>query len=318
MDFKDYYRTLGVSKTSTDKEIKQAFRRLARKHHPDVNLGDRRSETKFKEINEAYEVIGDPDKRRKYDDLGANWRLYEQKAQTHGGPLGNQGFGSENPFSGGRWTVNTDGLNEEDPFSDFFRTFFGGSEKSTRNTRIRKTRGRDIEHSLELSLTDSFHGVTKRIGIESDGPKRTIDVRIPVGVRNGSRVRIANKGEPGRNGGPAGDLYLKTRIRRHQKFERKGQDLHAQVPISVTTAILGGEAQVPTIDGRSLRLKVSASTQPGQMLRLSGQGMPSLGKPNKRGNLYAIIEIKIPRQVSPQQQELYKALRDLENDLKND
>ena len=139
-----------------------------------------------------------------------------------------------------------------------------------------------------------------------------------MGVRNGSRVRIANKGEPGRNGGPAGDLYLKTRIRRHQKFERKGQDLHAQVPISVTTAILGGEAQVPTIDGRSLRLKVSASTQHGQMLRLSGQGMPSLGKPNKRGNLYAIIEIKIPRQVSPQQQELYKALRDLENDLKND
>ena len=314
MDFKDYYRTLGISKTSTDKEIKQAFRKLARKHHPDVNPGDRKSETKFKEINEAYEVIGDPDKRRKYDDLGANWRLYEQKAQRHDGPFGNQGFGQENPFSRGRWTVNTDELNNEDPFSDFFRTFFGGSESSARNVRTRKTRGRDIEHSLELSLTDSFHGVTKRIAIESTGRKRTVGVRIPVGVRNGSRVRIINKGEPGRNGGPAGDLYLKTRIRRHQKFERKGQDLHTRVSISVTTAILGGEAQVPTIDGRSLRLKVPASTQQGQMLRLSGQGMPSLGKPNNRGDLYAIIEIKIPRQVSTKQQELYKALRDLEDE----
>lgn len=314
MDFKDYYRTLGISKTSTDKEIKQAFRKLARKHHPDVNPGDRRSETKFKEINEAYEVVGDPDKRRKYDDLGANWRLHEQKTQRHDGPFGNQGFGQENPFSRGRWTVNTDELNNEDPFSDFFRTFFGGSESSARNSRTRKTRGRDIEHSLELSLTDSFHGVTKRIAIESTGRKRTVGVRIPVGVRNGSRVRIVNKGEPGRNGGPAGDLYLKTRIRPHQEFERKGQDLHTRVSISVTTAILGGEAQVPTIDGRSLRLKVPASTQRGQMLRLSGQGMPSLGKPNNRGDLYAIIEIKIPRQVSTKQQELYKALRDLEDE----
>ena len=313
MDFKDYYRTLGVSKTSTDKEIKQAFRKLARKHHPDVNPEDRRSETKFKELNEAYEVIGDSDKRRKYDDLGSNWRLHEQKTQGHSGPFENQGFGPENKFSGKRWTVNAEGLNDQDPFSDFFRTFFGGGESSSRSARTRKTRGRDIEHSIELSLKESFHGVTKRISIEYAGRKRTIDIRLPVGVRNGSRVRIVNKGELDRNGGPAGDLYLKTRIRRHQKFERKGQDLHIQVPISFTTAVLGGEAQVPTLDGLSLRLKIPISTQPGQILRLNEQGMPFLGKPNKRGDLYAIIKIEVPRQISTKQQELYEALRDLEN-----
>ncbi len=331
MEFKDYYRTLGVSKTSTDKEIKQAFRKLARKHHPDVNPGDRKAEAKFKEINEAYEVLGDHGKRRKYDDLGANWRLYEQAEQAGAGPFGAGGPGPGGPHAGGRWTVNVGGpggvgtmseeqihemFGQQDPFSDFFRTFFGGGGGAPRPGRgaRRRAAGRDIEHEIELSLTEALHGVTRRIAIEHDGHRRTVDVRIPVGVRTGSRVRVAGEGEPGRDGGAAGDLYLKTRLRPQPGFERKGQDLHVRVPIPVTTAVLGGEAQVKTLEGRSLRLKIPATTQPGQVLRLRGQGMPALGKPDKRGDLFATVEIEVPRRLSGKQRRHYEALRDLEGE----
>ena len=324
MEFKDYYETLGVAKTASDKELKQAYRKLARKHHPDVNPGDKSAETRFKEINEAYEVLGDPEKRRKYDELGANWRQYEQ-AQQQG-----QGFPGGSPFGGGggAWNINMGGpggyrtmseeemhdlFGNEDPFSDFFRTFFGGGGGAREGGRPRQGRaprsqkGRDIEHEVELTLEEAYHGATRRISIKQGGHARSVDVRIPVGVKDGSRVRAAGEGESGGNGGASGDLYLRVRIRPHAVFEREGNDLRAKVAVPVTTAVLGGEAQVPTITG-SVRLKIPETTQNGQVFRLKGHGMPSVGKPDDRGDLYAAVEIQLPRSLSKEQREHYEAL----------
>jgi curved DNA-binding protein len=239
MDFKDYYSTLGVAKTATEKEIKQAYRKLARKHHPDVNPKDKSAESKFKEINEAYEVLGDPDKRKKYDELGANWRAYEQ-AGAQGGPGGFGGFGGFDPRrsgGGAGWnaTVGNRPITEDElrdilgdegnPFSDFFQTFFGGGEETTRRTRGRAGRGpragRDVEHELTLGLEDAYHGATRRLAMSHDGQARTVDVRIPAGVADGSRVRVSGEGEHGAGGAKSGDLYLRIRLAPHPQFERK-------------------------------------------------------------------------------------------------
>jgi DnaJ-class molecular chaperone len=326
MEFKDYYQSLGVAKTASEKEIKQAYRKLARKHHPDVNPGDKSAEARFKEINEAYEVLGDPEKRRKYDELGANWRMYEQ-AQQHGQAWPGGGaadFGG----AGGAWTINMGGgpggyrtmteeemhdlFGNEDPFSDFFRTFFGGGRDRQRAGRApRSQKGRDIEHEVELTLEEAFHGATRRISIKQGGHARSVDVRIPAGVKDGSRVRAAGEGESGSNGGAAGDLYLRVRIRPHPVFQRQGNDLHAKVPVPVTTAVLGGEAQVPTITG-SVRLKIPETTQSGQVFRLKGHGMPNVGRPDDRGDLYATIDVQLPRTLSREQRQHYEALGKLE------
>jgi curved DNA-binding protein len=332
MEFKDYYQTLGVTKTSTEKEIKQAFRKLARKLHPDVNPGDKTAEAKFKEINEAYEVLSDADKRRKYDELGANWRMYEQ-AQQHGG----QGFPGGNPFGGGAqdaWTINMGGqgggyrtmspeemqelFGDQDPFSDFFRTFFGGGggretagrARGSRSARTQK--GQDIDQPVELTLEEAFHGATRRVSIKEGGHARTVDVRIPVGVKDGSRVRAAGEGGSGANGGAAGDLYLRVQVKPHAVFERTGTDLQTKVAVPVTTAVLGGEAQVPTVTG-SVRLKIPEGTQNGQVFRLKGHGMPNIGKPDDRGDLYATVEVQLPRALTREQREHYEALQRLEN-----
>ena len=322
MEFKDYYATLGVAKGATEKEIKQAFRKLARKYHPDVNSGDKAAEARFKEINEANEVLSDPDKRRKYDELGANWRMYEQAQQAGG---------AQSPF--GSWTVNTGGgaggyrtmseeemrdlFGTEDPFSDFFKTFFGGFEPDAgarggrRSPRPRQ--GRDVEHELELSLEEAFSGVTKRFSLQHDGQARTVDVRIPPGVKDGSRVRVSGHGEHGTAGASAGDLYLRIRLRPHATFERKGADLYAKVPVPVTTAVLGGEAEAPTLEGRPVRLRVPPGTQNGQVFRLRGHGMSSGGNAQTRGDLYAIVDVQLPRSLTPEQRGHYEALAALES-----
>jgi DnaJ-class molecular chaperone len=329
VEFKDYYQTLGVSKTASDKELKQAYRKLARKHHPDVNPGDKSAESRFKEINEAYEVLGDPEKRRKYDELGANWRQYEQ-AQQHG-----QGFPGGSPFGGpgaggGAWNINTGGpggyrtmseeemhelFGNEDPFSDFFRTFFGGGgarEGRARAGRAPRTqKGRDIEHEVELTLEEAYHGATRRISIKQGGHARSVDVRIPAGVKDGSRVRAAGEGESGGNGGAAGDLFLRVRLKPHAVFERKGNDLQTKVAVPVTTAVLGGEAQVPTITG-SVRLKIPETTQSGQIFRLKGHGMPAVGKPEERGDLYATVDVQLPRSLAREQRPHWEALAKLD------
>jgi curved DNA-binding protein len=333
MEFRDYYQTLGVSKTATDKEIKQAFRKLARKLHPDVNPGDKAAEARFKEINEAHEVLADPDKRRKYDELGANWRMYEQAQQQGqgfpgGGPFG---FGGAGGQSG--WTVNVGGpgggyrtmseeemhdlFGNEDPFSDFFRTFFGGAGGAREASRPRGGRaqrsqkGRDIEHVVELTLEEAYHGTTRRVSIKEGGHARSVDVRIPGGVKEGSRVRAAGEGATGSNGGSSGDLYLRVHVAPHPVFERRGDDLHAKVAVPVTTAVLGGEAHVPTVTG-SVRLKIPEHTQNGQVFRLKGHGMPQVGKPDQRGDLYAAVEVQLPRTLTREQREHYEALQKLE------
>jgi DnaJ-class molecular chaperone len=325
MEFKDYYATLGVSKAASQKEIKQAYRKLARKHHPDVNPGDKAAEARFKELNEAYEVLGDPDKRRKYDELGANWRNYEQAQR--------QGTGAGSPFGGG-WTVNTGGpggyrtMNEEevremfggeDPFSDFFHTFFGGSEvgRRGRQGRARPEKGGDVEQTLELSLEDAFHGATRRLAMKHDGHARTVDVRIPSGVGEGSRVRVAGEGGFGTGGGASGDLYLRVHLKPHPVFERRASDLYTRVAVLVTIAVLGGEAEVRTLDGRSLRLRIPPMTQSGQVFRLKGHGMPQVGKAGARGDLYATVEVQMPAHLSPEERGHYEALAQLERQKKH-
>ena len=326
MDFKDYYATLGVSKTATDKELKQAFRKLARKHHPDVNPGDASAESKFKEVNEAYEVLGDPEKRKKYDELGANWRMYEQAG---GPPPGAQGFGGGFPggggFRGGVHTMTEDEMREmfggsgggESPFSDFFQAFFGGAvSEEPRGPRAggrsRARKGRDLEQEIELSLEDAYRGVTRRLQFRLGGQTRSVDVRIPAGVGDGSRVRIGGEGESGTGGSPAGDLYLRIRLTPNPTYERKGQDLYVKVPVPLTTAVLGGEADVKTLAGKSLRLKIPPTTQHGQIFRLKGHGMPVTGKAGEHGDLYATADVQLPRQLTPEQRSHYEALQKLE------
>ncbi len=327
MDFKDYYSTLGVAKTATGKEIKQAYRKLARKHHPDVNPGNQSAESKFKEINEAHEVLGDPEKRKKYDELGANWRMYEQAGAGGGPGAGPQGgaynvhFGGGAPGGGFR-TMTEEEMREmfgdADPFSDFFHTFFGGSmgAEGARGGRKSARKGRDFEQEIQLGLEDAFGGTMRRLSIKQDGHARTVDVRIPPGVADGSRVRVAGEGEHGAGGAQSGDLYLRIRVAPHAQFERKGKDLYKHVTIPLTTAVLGGEVDVTTIAGKSLRLKIPPTTQHGQVLRLKGHGMPAVGKPDERGDLYATIGVELPRQLTPEQRTHFEALQNLEKNAK--
>jgi curved DNA-binding protein len=336
MEFKDYYKTLGVAKTSAEKEIKQAYRKLARKHHPDVNPGDKAAETKFKEINEAYEVLGDPAKRKKYDELGSNWRAYEQA----------EARGEANPFAGGQWNVNYGGggaggqggyrtmtpeemeemFGDSNPFSDFFTTFFGGAgggagrraqgfgaEGQRARGRARQREGRDVEHELELSLEEAYHGSARRLSTTQEGGQpRTVDVRIPPGVTDGSRVRVSGEGEPGSGGAKSGDLYLRVKLPPHPVFERKGRDLYVKVPVPVTTAVLGGEAEVSTLAGKSVRLKIPPLTQNGQLFRLKGYGMPAVNKSDDKGDLYARVEVQLPAQLSPAEREQWETLAKLQ------
>lgn len=320
MDFKDYYATLGVPKTATDKEIKQAYRKLARKFHPDVNPGDRSAEARFKEINEAYEVLGDPEKRRKYDELGANWRAYEQSAQQGTPPPGFEQFWQ----TGGTQyrTVSPEEMEElfggENPFSDFFKTFFGGGAEVRRGrTRSRSRAGADVEHPVQLTLEEAYHGTLRRLSLKSAGHTRTIDVRIPAGVRDNARVRVSGEGEPGTGGGRAGDLYLRVQLLPHSVFERRGDDLYTRVTVPLTTAVLGGEAPVPTISGGTVRLKVPPTTQNGQKFRLKGQGMPVPGRTGERGDLYVTVDVELPRSLTPAQKELFEALARLEDRRKD-
>jgi curved DNA-binding protein len=325
MEFKDYYATLGVSKNATEKEIKQTYRKLARKFHPDVNPGDKQAESRFKDINEAYEVLGDPEKRKKYDELGANWKAYEQAQQAGGSPFGTEG-GWRVHYSGGPGgfrTIDPEEMHrifgDDDPFSDFFKTFFGGGgterrgrERSRRQPR--KRRGGDVEHEIHLSLAEALHGVTRRLSIRHNGEAHTVDVRIPAGVGDGSRVRVQGQGQPGVGGESSGDLYLRVRLAPDPRFERQGNDLRVRVAVPVTTAVLGGETQVPTLDGKTLRLRVPPATQNGQVFRLKGHGMPVVGRLQERGDLYATLEVRLPRTLSPEQRQHYEALARLEGE----
>ena len=311
MEFKDYYATLGIPKSASTKEVKQAFRKLARKFHPDVNPGDKEAERQFKELNEANEVLSDPEKRRKYDELGSNWRMYEQAQQR-----GDRGpFGGSGP-RGGR-TMSPEEMEElfggQGPFSDFFTTFFGGEphvRAAGSHGRRRQRPARDVQHQIELTLEEAFHGVTRRLALSEGGTTRTVDVRIPKGVRHGSRIRVAGEGERGAGGAANGDLYLAVQLLPHARFELRGQDVYVSVPVPAPVSVCGGQATVPTLSGKQVRLRIPPLTSTGKLFRLKGYGMPVASRPSETGDAYARIEVKLPTTLT--QQQLFEALARLQ------
>ena len=330
MEFQDYYATLGVPKTASETDIKRAYRKLARKYHPDLNPGDKSAEARFKQINEAHEVLGDPDKRRKYDELGANWRQYEQAPGADPGgwaPGGGRSWSAGGGPGGASYRTMTPEevqamFGDADPFSDFFHTFFGGAGPTagaggsggrTRSTSPRPRRGRDVEGSVDLTLEEAFAGTTRRLALNENGTTRMVEVRIPAGVKDGARVRAAGEGERAPEGGTAGDLFLGVRVLPHQRFERRGQDLETHVQVPVTTAVLGGEVPVPTLSGTTLRLKVPELTRSGRVFRLRGHGMPHVGKPDTRGDLFAVVDIAMPAELTPELRAHYETIRKLES-----
>ncbi|MGA2489149.1 MAG: DnaJ C-terminal domain-containing protein [Anaerolineales bacterium] len=312
MDFKDYYNTLGISPDADEKAIRQAFRQLARKVHPDVNPGNKEAEEKFKAINEAYQVLSDTEKRKKYDELRAQYLQWQQTGSRQ------QNFDWQN-WSASRTETGTTShpdngvhvqyANPEDledlfgstsPYSDFFTKIFGQARRSGRGSDRgappSSRRGRDIEYEVDLTLEEAFRG-TERL-LELDGHR--IKAGIPPGVQTGSRVRLAGKGEPGQNGGPAGDLYLIVHILPNETFEREGDDLHLDVPVDIFTAIVGGEVRIPTLE-RPLILTIPPRTNAGRSFRLRGKGMPALGDPKMRGDLYALVRLVLPDQLTDQE-----------------
>ncbi len=306
MEYKDYYKILGVDKKAGQKEIKKAYRRLAREHHPDVNPGDKAAEERFKEINEAYEVLGDSTKRQKYDELGASWQQWQRTGRDPRGFDWSQWFSGGQP-SGGRVHVEYrdlgDLFGEGGGFSDFFRSIFGGTGGSAYSQRPRSRRGQSLEYPVEVTLEEAFHG-TKRV-LQMDS--RRIEVVIPPGVDSGSRVRMAGQGEPGLGGGQAGDLYLRISVLPHRTLRREGDDLSCEIPVSLYTAILGGEVAVPTLKGEVM-LKIPPETQSGRRFRLKGLGMPRLKNPKAIGDLYAEVKVVLPQKLNSKEKELFAEL----------
>ncbi|MDD5313426.1 MAG: DnaJ C-terminal domain-containing protein [Dehalococcoidia bacterium] len=333
---KDYYGILGVPRNAPEKDIKSAYRRLARKYHPDVNPGDKTAEAKFKEINQAYEILSEPDKRKKYDQYGADFenaeafaRARQQAQQQY------QGYGRK-PGAGGQYTTFETGDMGDlgDIFDSLFKGFGGaGARTGTAGRRPRK--GQDVEHGIEVTLEEAFNG-TKRIlelqteqacpacqgmGRTKSGPcgqcggagriirPRRLEVKIPPGVREGSRVRVAGEGNPGM-GGPSGDLYLIVKLLPHPAFERKGDDLEVDVPVPLVTAVLGGEVQVPTLKGSKLALKIPPETQNGKIFRLSQQGMPRLNGTG-RGDMLARVAVVLPSKLSDKERGLFEQLKNI-------
>jgi curved DNA-binding protein len=309
-DFKDYYATLGVPKTATKDDIRKAFRKLARVYHPDVAKDKKTAEAKFKEINEAYEVLSDEDKRQKYDTLGADWD--RQPPPRYGGAGGRPGA---DPFGGGGFSFGGTG------FSDFFEQFFGGGG-GARTRRgaggfggfpgaAEPERGSDIEADLLVTIEDALHGAKKAISFRRDDHSKvqTFEVRIPKGVREGQRIRLAGQGE-GAGGHGAGDLYLRVRFERHPDYEVDGSDLVYELDVPVAHAVLGTEVEVPTPDG-SVRLKVPAGSQPGRKFRLKGRGLPM--KSGDRGDFYVKLEVTLPSSVAGEERALWEKLAQLES-----
>ena len=300
---KDFYKTLGVSRTASDKDIKQAYRKLARQYHPDVNPGNKSAEEKFKDINNAYEVLSDPEKRKKYDQFGDKWQYADQFAGAQGNPFGGaSGFRSA---GGDNFSYQYVDMSDLGDIGDIFKGFTGGFGGRGRTSRPRQ--GRDIDTSTEITLEEAYNGTTRLI---QDTSGHRIEVKIPAGVKNGQRIKVAGKGEPGMASGPSGDLYLVVTILEHPIFHLNGNDIHVEVPIPLTDAILGGEASVPTPKGKNLALKIPAETQNGKVFRLAGQGMPEVGKDN-RGDLFAKVKVILPENLSDHEKELFKQLKEV-------
>jgi molecular chaperone DnaJ len=322
---KDYYQILGVNRSASEKEIKQAFRRLARKYHPDLNSGDKSAEAKFKEINSAYEVLSNTEKRKKYDQFGDQWEYADQFAKSGGQERVRWDFGK------GGTTFEYGDLSG---FGDIFSSLFGDSGLGSRMRRGPR-RGQDIESPVEVTLEEAYHGSARMMQLQTQEPctacggtgrvgnrvcticngaggkvtPKRLEVKIPAGVRDGSRIRIAGEGGPGLAGGSKGDLYLVVKVLPHKLFERKGDDLYTEVSVPLATAILGGEVRLPTLNG-NLSLKIPPETQNGKVFRLAGKGMPQLGN-NKHGNMFAKVKVVLPTNLTEEEKKLFEKLRSL-------
>lgn len=296
---RDYYQTLGVKRDASEKDIKKAYRKLAKQYHPDTNP-DPSAEAKFKDINEAYEVLGDAEKRAQYDRFGPDFRHYQQAA------------GTPPPGAGPRTYTHT--RMDDSAFNDIFESLFGGRRRGTNTAEspfggMGAVNGQDVEQKVVISLREAYEGAARILTLRGPEGDRKLTVNIPQGAADGTKVRLAGKGQPGMYNGQPGDLYLVVEVAPDELFERKGDDLYVDVKVDMFTALLGGEIEVPTMT-RPVKLKLPAGTQSGRKFRLTGKGMPLLRKPNEYGNLYARILITVPEKLTPQQQALVKQLRE--------
>jgi curved DNA-binding protein len=302
MEYKDYYKILGVDRNANQEEIKRAYRQLALKYHPDKNPGDKRSEERFKEINEAYDVLGDSVKRSKYDQLGSSYRAWERTGGQPGG------------FDWSQWARGTPGGVRVEVgdigdlfggFSDFFNAIFGGMAGQTQDFSGRaRARSRDTEQPVNISLTEAYNGTTRILRVDG----RKIEVKIPPGARTGTKIRI-NLQKDSRNR-DLGNLYLLVNVAPDPIYERRGDDLYVDVDLDLFSAVLGGEARILTLAG-DVMLTIPPGSQPGQIFRLKGRGMPKLNKPSEHGDLYARLQIELPRKLSDQERDLFQQLADL-------
>lgn len=304
--YKDYYSTLGVPRNASEKEIKSAYRKLARQHHPDVNQGNKASEDKFKDIAEAYEVLSDADKRKRYDTLGANWKAGADFTP----PPGFSGFSFDFGDLGG--------FGKNSPFSDFFESLFGQTFTAQQGAAgpgrrgPGPIRGADQEADIELTIEEAAKGAARNVHISAPGQKqRTLQVKIPPGVRTGSKVRVAGEAGPNPMGGQPGDLYLKVKLKLHPYFSVEGDNLVSELVVSPALAVLGGEAQVNTLDGQ-VRINIPANSQSGRMLRLRERGLPKL-KQKIRGDHLVRLKVNVPANITEEERELYRQLLELEN-----
>ncbi|MDX1471741.1 MAG: J domain-containing protein [Flavobacteriaceae bacterium] len=300
MEFIDYYKILGIDKSASDKEIKKAYRKLARKYHPDLNPDDKDAEVKFKQINEAHEVLANPENRKKYDQYGKDWKHAEEfeKAKQRQGQYqyqsGGQDFGGG--FGGGNFN--------DSEFSDFFETMFGGRGRARGGSQQMKFRGQDFNAELNLSLTDVYKKQKQTLTVNG----KNIRLTIPAGVEDGQTIKIRGHGGPGINGGPAGDLYITFRINNNTHFKRDGSSLYKDVDIDLFTAVLGGDIVVDTMDGK-VKLKVKPGTQSGSQVKLKSKGFPVYKKEGQFGNLIVTYTVKIPKNLTDQQKELFEKLK---------
>ena len=293
MEFIDYYKVLGVDKNATQDDIKKAYRKLARKHHPDLNPNDKESHKKFQQVNEANEVLSDPEKRKKYDQYGKDWQHAEQFEQARQ----SQHRGS------GRETFSGDFNENESDFSDFFASMFGNTETGGFRQRQTKFRGEDYHADLQLNLTDVYKTHQQVLTVNN----KNIRITIPAGVENGQKIKIKGHGGPGINDGPNGDLYITFHIINNTKFKRHVNDLHTTVDLDLYTAVLGGEIIIDTLDGKA-KLKVKPGTQNGSKIKLKGKGFTVYKKDDEFGDLVIAFHVKIPTDLTDKQKELFEQL----------
>jgi len=294
MAFIDYYQVLGVPKTATEKEIKDAYRKLARKHHPDLNPNDAEANKKFQQLNEANEVLSDPEKRKKYDKYGENWQHgeeYEKYQQQHQRQ-------NQQSYAGG-----FEGFGSDD-FSDFFQSMFGQGGRSA--GRQAKYRGQDFNAELHLNLKDVVESHKQTLTVNG----KNIRITIPAGVENGQTIKITGHGGPGVNGGPGGDLYITFVVADDPRFRRNGSDLYAETKLDLYTAVLGGEVTIDTLNGK-VKIKVKPETQNGTKVKLKGKGMPVYKKDNEFGDLYVTYDIQIPTNLTEKQKKLFEELKEM-------